>query len=127
VNNSPAASTNASPRRGIRRQQRSIEEKRRIVEARLVAERSISEVAQAHGVPANQVFKWRRLYRDGRLNSTVDEATLLPVQIAESGETVTANLPGCEFRAVRFRSSFVGRVSLSTAEWMDGVPFVVAS
>jgi transposase len=123
VSNGPAASTNASPRRGIRRQQRSIEEKRRIVEATLVAERSVSEVAQAHGVRANQVFKWRRLYRDGRLNSAVDEATLLPVQIAESGETVTANLPGCEFSSgtiqIEFRRARVsidGRVDVRTLQ-----------
>lgn len=37
------------------------EEKRRIVEATLAPDRSVTEVAQAHGVRANQVFKWRRL------------------------------------------------------------------
>jgi transposase len=79
----------------------------------------VTEVAQAHGVRANQVFKWRRLYRDGRLNSAVDEATLLPVRITESSETGTANLPGCELSSgtiqIEFRSvrvSITGRVEM---------------
>jgi transposase len=83
----------------------------------------VTEVAQAHGVRANQVFKWRRLYRDGRLNSAVDEATLLPVQIAESGKTVTANMPSCEFSSgtiqIEFRSARVsidGRVDVRTLQ-----------
>lgn len=77
------ASTNTGLRKSIRRQQRSIEEKRRIVEATLASERSVTEVAQANGVRANQVFKWRRLYRNGRLNSAASAATLLPVRIAD--------------------------------------------
>lgn len=115
------ASTNTSPRRSSRRQQRSIEEKRHIVEATLAPERSVTEVARAHGVRANQVFKWRRLYRDGRLDSAVDEATLLPVRMTESRETVTANLPSREFSSgtiqIEFRSARVsidGRVDVRT-------------
>lgn len=117
------ASTNTSPRRSIRRQQRSIEEKRRIVEATLERERSVTEVARAHGVRANQVFKWRRLYRDGRLDSAVNEATLLPVRITESGETVVANLPAREFPSgtiqIEFGSARVsinGRVDMRTLQ-----------
>jgi len=116
------ANTNISPR-SSRRQQRSIEEKRRIVEATLAPDRSVTEVAQAHGVRANQVFKWRRLYRDGRLNSVVDETTLLPVRITESCETVTAKLPDRELSSgtlqIEFRSSRVsvtGRVDLRTLQ-----------
>jgi transposase len=91
------------------------------VEATLAPERSVTEVARAHGVRANQVFKWRRLYRDGRLDSAVDEATLLPVRMTESRETVTANLPSREFSSgtiqIEFRSARVsidGRVDVRT-------------
>jgi transposase len=100
-----------------------MEEKRRIVEATLAPDRSVTEVAQAHGVRANQVFKWRRLYRDGRLNGAVEEATLLPVQIAEPCETVATELPGREFSSgriqIEFRSARVfvdGRVDVRTLQ-----------
>jgi transposase len=116
------ANTNISPR-SSRRQQRSIEEKRRIVEATLAPDRSVTEVAQAHGVRANQVFKWRRLYRDGRLNSSVGEAMLLPVHMTESCDAVTANLPGREFLSgtiqIEFPSARVsidGRVDMQTLQ-----------
>ena len=49
------------------RQRRSIAEKRRIVEETLVEGTSVARVARAHGINANQVFGWRRLYLGGRL------------------------------------------------------------
>ncbi len=49
------------------RQRRSIAEKRRIVEETLVEGASVARVARAHGINANQVFGWRRLYLAGRL------------------------------------------------------------
>ena len=44
------------------RQRRSIADKRRIVEETLVEGASVARVARAHGLNANQVFGWRRLY-----------------------------------------------------------------
>lgn len=100
-----------------------MEEKRRIVEATLSPERSVTEVARAHGVRANQVFKWRRLYQDGRLKNQSGEATLLPVRITKSCETVTAKLPACGmssgFIHIEFHSARVfveGRVDLPTLQ-----------
>ena len=52
-----------------RRQQRSVAEKRRMVEETLVADASVAGVARAQGVSANQLFGWRRLYLAGRLGS----------------------------------------------------------
>ncbi len=49
------------------RQRRSIAEKRRIVEETLIEGASVARVARAHGINANQVFGWRRLYLAGRL------------------------------------------------------------
>src|SRR5438128_1629718 len=50
-----------------KRQYRPIEEKRRIVEETLVEGASVARVALSHGVNANQVFGWRKLYLAGRL------------------------------------------------------------
>lgn len=69
------------------RQQRSIAEKRRIVEETLLPSASVAKVARAHGVNANQVFGWRRLYRAGRLGDRKPAMKLLPVRVSESKST----------------------------------------
>src|SRR5450759_4396564 len=69
------------------RQFRTTEEKRLIVEATRRAGVSVAAVAQAHGVNANQVFYWRKLYDAGQLeckpslppNLEVPRTCLLPV------------------------------------------------
>ena len=69
------------------RQRRSIAEKRRIVEESFQPESSVARVARAHGINANQVFSWRRLYQRGRLGGNVRQAPaaeLLPVTITDS-------------------------------------------
>lgn len=59
----------------------SVEEKRRIVERTLEAGASVARVAQAEGVNANQVFQWRRAYRNGELRPEGSPSALLPVVI----------------------------------------------
>ena len=54
-----------------RRRWRSVAEKRRIVELTLVPGASVALVARAHGVNANQVFKWRRDFERGELSEAV--------------------------------------------------------
>src|SRR5260221_10461169 len=54
-------------RRRRERQFRPVEEKRLIVEATRREGVSVAAVAQAHGVNANQVFYWRKLYDAGQL------------------------------------------------------------
>jgi transposase len=68
-----------------KRQHRSADEKRRIVEETLAAEASVARVARAHGVNANQLFQWRRLYRAGKLGNApiTAAARLLPVSVSE--------------------------------------------
>jgi transposase len=66
------------------RQRRSIAEKRRIVEETLLPGASVARVARAHGVNANQVFGWRRLYLAGRLGEQKPGIKLLPVRVSES-------------------------------------------
>jgi transposase len=68
--------------RECKRQFRTLEEKRQIVEEALQLGASVARVARAHGVNANQLFTWRRLYRQGRLEPKVGEApALLPVRV----------------------------------------------
>jgi transposase len=66
------------------RQRRSIAEKRRMVEETLAPGASVARVARAHGVNANQVFGWRRLYLAGRLGEQKPGIKLLPVRVSES-------------------------------------------
>ena len=72
---------------GRTRQFRSKQERRQIVEETLKPGASVALVARAHDVNANQVFKWQRQYRQGRLE--VDAATtLLPVKVSDGLPTV---------------------------------------
>jgi transposase len=66
-----------------RRERRSVEEKRRIVEETLVEGVSVARVARAHGVNANQLFGWRKLYQAGRMGGS-GAIKLLPVRVSES-------------------------------------------
>jgi transposase len=63
---------------------RSKQERRQIVEETLKPGASVSRVARAHDVNANQVFKWRKQYREGRLEVAPTSNTLLPVKISDS-------------------------------------------
>jgi transposase len=63
-------------------------ERRRVVEETLEPGASVARVALKYGVNANQVFQWRRLYRDGKLGAAPECAMkLLPVSIADDEET----------------------------------------
>ena len=69
-----------------KRQYRSVEEKLRIVREALSEGASVARVARAHGLNANLLFTWCRLYRAGRLGGC-GEAKLLPVRISGEGST----------------------------------------
>ena len=63
---------------------RSAAERRRVVEETQLPGASVAKVALRHGVNANQVFQWRRLYRDGKLGApTQSPLKLLPVSVSE--------------------------------------------
>jgi len=76
------------------RQRRSIAEKRRIVEETLDPGASVARVARAHGINANQVFGWRRLYLAGRLGEQKPGMKLLPVRVSESEAAPAVVEPG---------------------------------
>lgn len=87
------------------------DEKRRIVEQTLSSDLSVAVVARQHGVNANQVFYWRKLYRAGQLDNQDQRqgVRLLPVSVnheeaslvvpersteAGSGVTINIEIPG---------------------------------
>lgn len=71
---------------GPKRRFRSREERRRIVEETLKPGASVSVIARAYDVNANQVFGWRKLYREGRLEVPRGSSALVPVKITETVE-----------------------------------------
>jgi transposase len=95
-----------------RRRYWTTEEKRRIVEQTLSSKSSVAIVAREHGVNANQVFYWRKLYRAGQLGSdgrAEQPVRLLPVSVSDerpaqsgpeeatspaSGVTINIEFPG---------------------------------
>jgi transposase len=69
------------------RRRRSAAERRLIVEETLGAGSSVARVARAHGINANQVFQWRRMYREGLLGGQPQSAMrLLPVTLSDDAE-----------------------------------------
>lgn len=75
------------------RRRRSAEERRLIVEETFEDGASVARVARKHGINANQVFQWRRLYREGRLSVERSCGThLLPVTISDgTGRTLAGS------------------------------------
>jgi transposase len=73
------------------RMRRSVLEKLEIVQLTMRPGASVAEIARAHGLNANQVFTWRRLFENGRLGDGVARSTaLLPVTISADAETKRA-------------------------------------
>ena len=71
-----------------RRRYRTQEERRRIVEATLASDESVSMMARQHGINTNQLFHWRKLYQAGLLGTSPCEAPkkelqLLPVSVSD--------------------------------------------
>ena len=92
-----SSARNTIPARRIR----STAEKRQIVEETYRQGSSVRSVARAHEIPSNQVFHWRKLYREGRLGNAEQAAApeLVAVRVLKepqksSGEQSTKQLPG---------------------------------
>ena len=77
-----------------------LEEKRRIVEETLVEGASVARIARVHGLNANLVFHWRRLYQKGLLCGR-GIAKLLPVEVtSENVPALSASWDGaCQARS----------------------------
>lgn len=106
---------------------RSMAEKRQIVEETHRQGASVRSVARAHDIPANQVFHWRKLYREGRLSNT-EQATaseLVAVRVLEQPQksnaeqgtkqlTVTPSLGMIQIESGKGRLCIQGAVDATT-------------
>ena len=97
-----------------------IEEKRRITQETFLSGASVPRIAQRYALNANQLFQWRKLYREGRLGSRATPK-LLPVTIADErlieaekvAEPASVEPPGTiEIRLARGTVQIMGRVEL---------------
>jgi|ERR1700730_298834 len=76
-------SNRAGVERGPRRKRRTAEEKHRMVQETFEPGASVARVAQRHAINANQLFHWRKLYREGLLGENKNSLRLLPVSVSE--------------------------------------------
>jgi transposase len=81
----------------MKRRRRSLEEKRRIVEETLEPGASVARVARRHTVNANQVFYWRKKYREGRLGKG-RSSNLLPVAVSDIPSSKSGPVRGASSR-----------------------------
>ena len=117
----------AALRSGGKRRYRSTEEKRLIVEETLTSTVSVATVARQHGVNANQLFTWRKLYQRGLLEPSVrekksDELRLLPVAVLDVAEKVEEETAPAVVPSVgTIHIEFHGRVLIRVESGADPV------
>jgi transposase len=65
--------------------QHTVEFKRGVVLQSLAEGASVSRIARAHDINANQVFAWRKAFNEGRLGDTAGtDVKLIPITLATS-------------------------------------------
>jgi transposase len=101
-----------------KRRYRTLEEKRQIVEETLASESSVAIMARRHGVNANQLFQWRKLYQAGLLGSLSSEVPgggvrLLPVKVASQPEPRAQEATRDESSTGAIHIEFPGRALVS--------------
>lgn len=105
-------------RRG--RKRRSVAEKLAIVQLTMEPGASVAEIARAHGVNANQVFKWRRLFERGKLTEAGANATaLLPVTISADPGATDSVADGQTCSAGAIHVELPGRAMISIESGAD--------
>ena len=67
---------------GKRRRSWTVEVKRRIAEESFEGNASVAQLSQKYAVNANQIFQWRKKYREGRLENSTS-INLLPVTVSK--------------------------------------------
>ena len=95
-----------------KRQYRSFQEKRQIVEETLAEGASVARIARAHGINANQVFGWRKLYVAGRLGGASRAIKLLPVQVSDSSPPLATTSSQERCGSVDFAKSTSGTIHI---------------
>jgi transposase len=74
-----------------KRRRRSLAEKCSIVEQAMQAGVRVAEIARRHGINANLIFNWRKLYLAGRLGEvSLQSGGLLPVKVTEASHVAPA-------------------------------------
>jgi transposase len=115
-------------RRSGPRRKYTIAEKRAMVEETKRRGASVADVAQRHGVNANLLFGWRRLYQQGVLveEGPSAKATLLPVKVStptltptESAKAVATRVPAKEPSSGSIEIEFAGGVRLRVRGRVD--------
>ena len=95
------------------------------MEETLIAGASVSRVARRHDVNANQVFYWRKLYREGRLGGSKQ---LLAVEVSKdwsAAVTEEASAPSSgtiEIKLAKGSLRVFGSIDVSTLRVVLGVP-----
>ena len=67
---------------------RTIEDKRKIVLESLSPDTSIAAVVRIHGINANLLHSWRRLYRRGELGKTEKTTSFIPIKVSPKTQSV---------------------------------------
>ena len=110
--------------RGVRRY-RTVSEKRRIAELTFEPGASVALVARAHGVNANQVFKWRRALKRGELvEPSASSTALLPVTLAAPSERTKGTQEGAKEQSAlggAIHIEIPGRAMISVESGADPV------
>ena len=115
-------------RRSGPRRKYTIAEKRAMVEETKRRGASVADVAQRHGVNANLLFGWRRLYQQGVLveEELSGKATLLPVKVStptltptERAKAATPKAPAKEPSSGSIEIEFAGGVRLRVRGRVD--------
>ena len=83
---------------GQNRRHRSKLERRQIVEETFVPGASVAVIARAHGVNANQVFNWRRLYQQGLLDDQKAGPQFVPARIVDTTRNEQRKAPATDHR-----------------------------
>lgn len=109
---------------GVARRRRwSVEEKVRIIAESLRAGASVSLVAQRHGLRSNQLFRWRKMAREGAFGAFPADPSFVPVRII--GDDAPSSLRSSSRPSAEL-SSAIGH-SLAEIELANGCRLRVAA
>jgi transposase len=105
------------------RRRHPLSEKRRIVLLTLQPGASVAQIAQVHGVNANQVFKWRRAFERGELTELSSRSTaLLPVAVSAPSEPAPQeSIAQPQAASGSIHIEFPGRVMISVESGADPI------
>jgi transposase len=106
------------------RRRRSVSEKAAIVRLTMEPGASVAEIARAHEVNANQLFKWRRLFESGRLGDASGRVkALLPVSISAELESTPERSEEAAVKPARnggaIHVELVGRANITAEAGAD--------